>query len=115
MLKPTVVLLTQLLASCASEPLHIPTVTRTDYQVLGQGTGKSMGIMLFNFIPIGQNQRFVKAYNKALASMNGDALIDPVITEHWFWGYILNGYSTKIEGTVIRYNAPNAKATSPEK
>lgn len=111
----TVVLLALLLAGCASEPLRIPTVTRTDYQVLGEGKGKSTGLMLFGLIPIGQNQRFVKAYDKAVQSMNGDALINPVLTEHWFWGYVLDGYSTKIEGTVIRYNAPKPQTSAPEK
>jgi len=115
MSKSTAILVALLLAGCASEPLRIPTVTRTDYQVLGEGKGKSMGIMLFNVIPIGQNERFVKAYNKAVESMNGDALINPVISEHWFWGYILNGYDTKIEGTVIRYNAPKEQISAPEK
>jgi hypothetical protein len=39
-------------------------------------------------IPIGQNERFVRAYEAAVSSQKGDALINPEITEHWFWGYI---------------------------
>ena|SRR5712692_9966176 len=92
-----------LAAGCASEPLKIPTVTKTSYDTLGEGKGGATGIMLFNVIPIGQNERFVRAYNAAVKSKNGDALIDPVISESWFWAYILNGYSTEVKGTVIKY------------
>src|SRR5437764_15051751 len=90
-----------LAVGCASQPLKIPTITKANYDVLGEGQGDATGIMLFNIIPIGQNERFVKAYEAAVASKNGDALLDPQITENWFWGYILNGYSTHVTGTVI--------------
>jgi hypothetical protein len=96
-------LLTVLAAGCASQPLRIPTVTTTAYEKLGEGEGSSTGLMLFNVIPIGQNKRFVNAYDAAVRSKGGDALLDPVIKESWFWAYILNGYTTKITGTVIKY------------
>src|SRR6266581_2647172 len=92
-----------LAVGCASQPLKIPTVTKTNYETLGEGKGGATGLMLFNVIPIGQNERFVKAYEAAVKSKGGDALVDPVISEHWFWGYILNGYSTEVTGTVIKY------------
>ena len=90
-------------SGCVSQPLRIPTVTTSNYDVLGEGKGSATGLMLFDVIPIGQNERFVRAYEAAVKSKNGDALINPEITEHWFWGYILNGYSTEITGTVIKY------------
>ena len=96
-------LLGLLTGGCASQPLKIPTVTKTSYETLGEGKGGATGIMLFNLIPIGQNERFVRAYEAAVKCKNGDALIDPEISEHWFWGYILNGYSTEVKGTVIKY------------
>jgi len=92
-----------LVAGCVSQPLKIPTVTKASYDVLGEGKGGATGLMLFDVIPIGQNERFVRAYDAAVKSKGGDALLDPEITEHWFWGYILNGYSTEIKGTVIKY------------
>jgi hypothetical protein len=91
---------------CASQPLKFPTVEKvnqTHYDVLGEGKGEATGIMLFQFIPIGQNERYVKAYDMAVKSKGGDALIDPEIEENWFWGYILNGYQTRVKGTVIKY------------
>ncbi len=92
---------------CTSQPLKIASfqnkVPDKDYQVLGQGEGEAVGIMLFNLIPIGQNDRFERAYDEAVKSKGGTGLIDPVISEKWFWGFILNGYATKISGTVVKY------------
>jgi len=92
-----------LLAGCYSAPLTIPTVMDKQYDVLGEGEGTAVGIMLFNVIPIGQNERFERAYKDAIYSKNGDALINPVISERWFWAYVLNGYITTVKGTVIKY------------
>jgi hypothetical protein len=89
---------------CSSTPLTIPTaLQRGEYQELGPGEGSARGIMLGQLIPIGQNDRFVRAYNEAVRSKGGDALLNPVITEKWFWAYILNGYTTTVKGTVIKY------------
>lgn len=91
---------------CSSIPLKIPSlqnkVPDKDYQILGPGEGGAAGIMLFSLIPIGQNSRFERAYEEAVKSKGGDRLIDPVITEKWFWAVILNGYVTKISGTVVK-------------
>jgi hypothetical protein len=91
---------------CASNPLKISTLQNKtpdkDFKIMGQGEGGAVGIMLFNLIPIGQNDRFERAYEEAVKSKGGDRLIDPVIKETWFWGMILNGYITEISGTVVK-------------
>ena len=91
---------------CSSNPLKFYSlqnkVQDQDFQVLGEGKGGAVGIMLFNLIPIGQNDRFERAYEEAVKSKGGDRLIDPVIKEKWFWGAILNGYITEISGTVVK-------------
>lgn len=92
-----------LLSGCSSVPLRIPSLENRAYEVLGEGEGSATGIMLFQFIPIGQNERFEDAYHRAVASRGGDALLDPVIEEQWFWAYILNGYTTTVRGKVIKY------------
>jgi hypothetical protein len=92
-----------LLVGCSSVPVTIPTVMDKQYDVLGEGEGSAIGIMLFDVIPIGQNERFERAYKDAIFSKNGDALINPVISERWFWAYVLNGYITTVKGTVIKY------------
>jgi hypothetical protein len=91
------------LCGCVSQPLKIGTPKQQNYQTLGEAEGSATGLMLFNVIPIGQNERFVQAYQQAVKSKGGDDLINAEISESWFWGYILNGYSTKIKGTVIKY------------
>jgi hypothetical protein len=89
---------------CSSVPLKIQTdMADKGYDILGEGEGSSVGIMLFQFIPIGQNTRFQEAYQDAVDSKKGDALLNPVISERWFWGYVLNGYITTVSGTVIKF------------
>jgi hypothetical protein len=89
---------------CYSTTLKIPTdMASSGYDVLGEGEGSSTGIMLFNVIPIGQNDRFQEAYHNAVLSKGGDALLNPEISEQWFWAYVLNGYITTVKGTVIKY------------
>jgi hypothetical protein len=41
-------------------------------------------------------------------------LIDPVISERWFWAYAFNGYITTIEGTVIKYKDQPQEIEKPE-
>lgn len=95
-----------LLAGCVSMPLNLSTPPNLqegrDYTVIGEGEGSSVGIMLFNLIPINQNQRFQKAYEEAVQSKGGDRLINPTIEERWFWAYLLNGYIFKVKGTVVK-------------
>lgn len=95
-----------MLGGCVSMPLNLSTPPNLqegrDYTVVGEGEGSSVGIMLFNLIPINQNQRFQKAYDEAVASKGGDRLINPTIEEQWFWAYLLNGYIFKVKGTVVK-------------
>ncbi len=95
-----------MLAGCVSMPLNMNTPPNQqegkDYTVLGEGEGSSVGIMLFQFIPINQNQRFEKAYEEAVKSKGGDRLLNPTIEEQWFWAWVLNGYIFKVKGTVVK-------------
>ncbi len=99
-----------LLTGCVSMPLNLGTppnqVEGKDYTVLGEGEGSSVGIMLFNVIPINQNDRFRNAYDEAVLSKGGDRLINPVIEERWFWAWVLNGYIFKVKGTVVKNMKP---------
>jgi hypothetical protein len=88
--------------ACQSAPLTIPTrPVGPNEQVIGPAEGSSTGLMLLEFIPINQNQRFVRAYENALASSGGTRLVDITIQERWFWAYILNGYKFKVTGTAV--------------
>ncbi len=93
-----------LLASCIGEPLKVdggPPVRGET--ILADTEGSGTGIMLFNFIPIGQNERFRVAYDRALKRVPGATrLANVTISENWFWAYILNGYTTKVRGTAVK-------------
>jgi len=72
------------------------------YTVLGHSEASATGIMLLGVIPIGQNNRFVRAQDAAIKAKGGDALINTQVQEKWFWAWVLNGYTTKISGDVIK-------------
>lgn len=74
----------------------------SQYTVLGHSEACATGIMLLGVIPIGQNNRFVRAQDAAIKAKGGDALINTQVQEKWFWAWVLNGYTTKISGDVIK-------------
>lgn len=90
--------------SCVGVPLAVDGgPIRPGETAIGQAEGKGTGIMLFQIIPIGQNTRGQTAYDRALASVPGAKRIaDLKITESWFWAYVLNGYTTTIQGTAVK-------------
>ena len=90
------------ITACHSVPLTIPSApVGPNEQRLGTGEGSSTGIMLFQFIPIKQNGRFVDAYQQALAQSGGTRLVDVTIEERWFWAWVLNGYIFHVKGTGV--------------
>jgi len=88
--------------ACHSTQVRIPTAPiGPNEKSLGPTEGHSTGLMLFQFIPIIQNDRFVNAYNQAVAKAGGNRLTDVTISERWWWGYVLNGYNFKVQGTAV--------------
>ena len=89
---------------CTGTPLKIPTEPiQPNEELLGTAYGSSTGIMLLQFIPLGQNDRFVASYQEALRSVPGATrLIDVTIQEDWFWAWLLNGYHFTLTGTAVR-------------
>ncbi len=88
--------------ACMSTQVKLPTAAVGENEkVLGHTEGTGVGIMLFGFIPIMQNTRFENAYLEAVQNGGGTRLTDVVISERWFWAYVLNGYIFKVEGTAV--------------
>ena len=87
---------------CTGTAMKTQNLDPSQYTVIGHGEGKATGIMLFQFIPIQQNDRFVRAQNAAIKSRGGDALINTQVQENWFWAYVLNGYTTTVSGDVVK-------------
>ncbi len=101
-------LFTLTLAGCTGVPMATPHYDSSEYTVLGRGEGSATGLMVIGFIPVQQNNRFVRAQTAAIKSKGGDALINTQVQEKWFWAYVLNGYTTTVTGDVIKLKNPPA-------
>ena len=89
-------------AACHSTHVQIPTAPIAPGETaLGQTWGDHVGLLLFGFIPIQQNDRFVEAYNEAVQKAGATRLTNVTISERWWWGYVINGYVFKVEGTAV--------------
>ncbi|EDM65418.1 hypothetical protein PE36_08936 [Moritella sp. PE36] len=98
----SVLLSSAILAGCTGVSMKTQNLDESEYTVIGPGHATATGIMLFNFIPIQQNDRFVRAQNAAIASRGGDAMINVEVQEDWFWAWVLNGYQTTVSGDVVK-------------
>lgn len=89
-------------AACHSTHVQIPTAPiAAGEKSLGPTWGDHVGLLLFGFIPIQQNDRFVEAYNEAVQKAGATRLTNVIISERWWWGYVINGYVFKVEGTAV--------------
>jgi len=89
---------------CKSAPLPIRTdfySSKAGYEEMGEGTGSAVSL-LWGLIPIGVNSKLERAYREAITSRNGDALLEPVIEETWFYTPIGHFFITTVHGKVIR-------------
>ena len=89
---------------CSGTPVRIATLpVQPNEEVIGPVTGSSTGVMLFQFIPLGQNDRFGTAYQRALLSVSGATrIVDVTIQEDWLWLWLLNTYNFTLTGTAVR-------------
>lgn len=83
-------------------PMNTHHYDSNQYTVLGHSEASATGLMLLGFIPIRQNSRFVRAQDAAIKAKGGDAMINTQVQERWFWAWVLNGYTTKVSGDVIK-------------
>jgi hypothetical protein len=89
-------------AACQSAPVKLPSASiGPNEKSLGPTEGSSTGIMLFGVVPIVQNTRFENAYQEAVQKAGGTRLTDVTISEHWFWAFVLSGYTFTVQGTAV--------------
>ena len=91
-----------ILAGRSGTPMSTRHYDSSQYTVLGHSEASATGLMLFGVIPIRQNSRFVRAQDEAIKAKGGDAMINTQVQERWFWAWVLNGYTTKVSGDVIK-------------
>jgi hypothetical protein len=94
------------LAGCTGAPMKTQQLDSSQYTVIGHSEGSATGIMLLGMFPIQQNNRFVRAQTAAIKAKGGDALINTQVQESWFWAWVLNGYTTKVSGDVVKLKNP---------
>ncbi|QNQ98122.1 hypothetical protein BGI51_10750 [Pseudomonas oryzihabitans] len=89
-------------AGCTGTAMKTQNLDPSQYTVVGHGEGKATGLMILGFIPVQQNDRFVRAQQAAIKSRGGDALINAQVQENWFWAYVLSGFTTTVSGDVVK-------------
>jgi hypothetical protein len=97
--------LTSLIVGCASAPMNVltpPADYVTSCQILGEGEGTGTGFLFLHLIPIGINGRLVEAYQQAINSKGGSHLVNPSVKDYWYWVYIGQINTTKVNGKVIK-------------
>lgn len=95
-------LLALAVTGCTGTPMKTSNLDSTQYTVVGHSAQSATGIMLLGVIPIGQNDRFVRAQTAAIKAKGGDAMINTQVQEKWFWAWILSGYTTTVSGDVVK-------------
>lgn len=90
------------MVACHSTQLRIPgDPVGQNERSTGVADGHSGGFMLFGFIPINQNDRFLRAYTAALSRSNSTRLADIAISERWFWTPVGNGFVFHVQGVGV--------------
>lgn len=88
--------------ACHSSQVRIPgEPLGPNERLTGVASAHSTGLMLFQVIPINQNDRFRRALQNATMQSGGTRLTDIVISERWFWTPIGNGFSFHVQGAGV--------------
>ncbi|AZD34744.1 hypothetical protein C4K22_1991 [Pseudomonas chlororaphis subsp. aurantiaca] len=95
-------LLVLAVSGCTGTAMKTQQLDASKYTVVGHSEASATGVLLFGFIPIQQNDRFVRAQTAAIEAKGGDAMINTQVQENWFWAWVLTGYKTTISGDVVK-------------
>ena len=96
------------LIGCASDPATVAPRVSSEAAKLGPASATACGSMLlyasaYNFIPILLNDRFERAYQRALSSVpNATALTNVTASEYWFWWVVGRTHCASVEGEAVR-------------
>ena len=87
---------------CSSHPVRVGTPPPASYEVIGLRFASECGVLLFDLIPIGINDRVERAYDRILRSNGATALYNPTIRDNWYWIGIGDLLCTDVVGDAVR-------------
>lgn len=91
-------------AGCVSSSQKLSTVMKPDtYKELGACEDSACSFLLLGLIPFGFGSLPEKAYQYAVSSKGADGLINPAISERWYFAGIGMAYCTDVSGMAIKY------------
>ena len=92
------------ITSCVSAPQKIitPQFSPDQYTELGQTSGRACGFIFYQLIPIRFGSISTRAYESAIQQKGADDLINPSISESWYYCGVGELYCTQITGTAIK-------------
>jgi hypothetical protein len=70
--------------ACTSAPVKIGPRPPANPTLLGSSRGSSCGVLFFNLLPVGVNDRVDKAYKEAQVAIGGRDVTDTRVTERWY-------------------------------
>ena len=76
------------------------------YKNLGRVANTDSRIYLFGFIPVSGANTIRNAVDQAVASRNGDAMINVSVESYTQFWIILTRFVTRVDGDVIRFDPP---------
>lgn len=91
-------------AGCVSSPQKLTTVIKPgSYKELGTCEDSACSFLLLGIIPIGFGSLPEDAYQNAIKLKGADGLINPAISESWYFAVIGSVYCSAVSGTAIKY------------
>jgi hypothetical protein len=87
---------------CMSRPVRVGTPPPESQDVIGLRFASACGVLLFDLIPLGINDRVERAYDQAVRSSGASALRNPTVQDNWYWIGVGDMLCTDIEGDAVR-------------
>jgi len=91
-------------SGCVSSPTKLTTLMHPDtYEELGYCKGSACSFNLLGVIPFGFGDLPERAFVNARSSKGADRLINPAISERWYFALLGTIYCTDVYGVGIKY------------
>ncbi len=98
-------------ASCVGQTAMVAPLPLQQGAVVDAGPtqASACGLLLFNVLPLGTNDRASRAYGYAVAAAKAVALTDTSVQDRWYFALIGTVLCCDISGRAVR-NAPSDQA-----